>query len=103
MSFRPRRGFPDEMDAALNRRWVTADTPPHHGIGQGARLKQALGGAERILRPGERIFFSRKGSETGIIQDSPGLSHEDQWIPRIFWFLDPGKLRTKMLDWTAGI
>jgi len=25
---RPRRGFPDKTDAATNRRWVTADTPP---------------------------------------------------------------------------
>ena len=28
--FRPRRGFPDKTDAATNRRWVTADTPPIH-------------------------------------------------------------------------
>ena len=25
---RLRRGFPDKTDAATNRRWVTADTPP---------------------------------------------------------------------------
>jgi len=56
---RPRRGFPDKTDAARNRRWVTADTPP-------TILLAAISDGPRKLR------------------DSPDLSREDRSISKIF-------------------
>ena len=89
MSFRPRRGFPDEMDAALNRRWVTADTPPTDAVSRDAGRPRR--GVEKILRPEERIFFFEKGSETRIIQDSPVLPQRGLVDSKIFQFLVPVK------------
>ncbi len=54
--FRPRRGFPDKTDAATNRRWVTADTPPattssagENEIELGQRASRALRAIKNIL------------------------------------------------------
>ena len=37
--FRLRRGFPDKTDAATNRRWVTADTPPTSPVNRLLKLR----------------------------------------------------------------